>query len=253
MQPSLRTDVRVASLETADQYRLATGLYTDVFGYHGSDLGVNANLMSALRKNGGSSIGAFNASGALIGFVYGFAGTDRSGAHFHYSQAAAVHRAHQGRGIGRMLKLAQREVALGWGQIRMRWTFDPVLSRNAFFNLSTLGAEGMRYERDFYDRDDTDRLVVEWDLTRTADPYAGSRTATPPSALAERPAVAVADDGDSVWVTVPREDTTARTLRPHLRGALERALEGRRLVACRPLDDRTSAYLAVPTAEGTAP
>ncbi len=82
MQPSLRTDVRVASLETADQYRLATGLYTDVFGYHGSDLGLNANLMSALRKNGGSSIGAFDASGTLIGFVYGFAGTDRSGAHF---------------------------------------------------------------------------------------------------------------------------------------------------------------------------
>lgn len=253
MPPSLLADVRVASLQTADHYRLAAALYTDVFGYRGSELGLNANLMSALRKNGGSSVGAFDASGALIGFVYGFAGTDRSGAHFHYSQAAAVDRAHQGRGIGKMLKLAQREVALGWGQTRMRWTFDPALARNAFFNLSTLGAEGVCYERDFYDRDDTDRLVVEWDLTRAADPYADARAATAPPAIDGHPALAVQDDDGRVWVAVPRAEAAARDLRPRLRDALELALEGRRLVACRPLDATTSAYLAVPTAEGAAP
>ena len=90
----------------------------------------------------------------------------RTGASFyHYSQSAVVAADQQGQGLGRLLKHTQREVALGHGMTRMRWTYDPFEIRNAHFNLDVLGARGRWYAPDMYGPG-TDRVVVEWDLTR---------------------------------------------------------------------------------------
>lgn len=244
----LQAGLRVESLHTAADYRDAAALYTRVFGYSGSDFGLNAHLLTALRKNGGSTIGAFDASdGDLIGFVYGFAATDASGAHFHYSQAAAVDPLHQGRGIGRQMKLAQREVARAWGQTRMRWTFDPLLTRNAHFNLVSLGANGVRFERDFYDRPDSDRLVVDWDLSGADDPYRDHRHRLAPVGLSGRFGDALDAGAGAVWVAVPEPRAPrAAGQDEKVRSGLEAALVGRRLVSCAAVDASTSAYLAVP-------
>lgn len=244
MPSPLLADFRVESLASSSEYRAATQLYTRVFGYTAVELGLNANLLAAASRNGGSAVGAFATSGELIGFAYGFAGTDRTGAHFHYSQAAVVDAAHQGFGVGRALKTAQREIARGWGQTHMRWTFDPLLTRNAHFNFVSLRAEGMHYERDYYARPGTDRLVVDWDLTRTADPFAVWRGRPAPAELAGR-AGAVVDTEEGVrWVAVPR--TGVDTVTSGVRAGLERALDGRRLVSCVAVDADTSAYLALP-------
>ncbi len=257
MPPSLLSSVRVETLSTADDYRRAAELYSLVFGYAGSDLGLNAHLLSALRKNGGATLGAVDEAGDLVGFVYGFEGTDESHARYHYSQAAVVDRRYQGTGIGRRLKTAQREVALGWGQTHMRWTFDPLLVRNAHFNFVTLGAEGVRYERDFYDRPGSDRLVVDWDLARTDDPYRAYRRTPAPASLAGRPGDVVDAGGmgdGACWIVIPSSASVrADPVADRARLALAEAMNGRVLVTCARVDEATSAYLAVPKTEGQTP
>lgn len=237
------------------EFRDAAALYARVFRYTESEYALNTNLLTALTRNGGSAIGAFDDDGTLIGFAYGFAGCETDGSVFHYSQAAAVDPEHQGRGVGQALKLAQRTVALRWGQRIMRWTFDPLLSRNAHFNLNALGAVGIAFEPDYYARPDTDRLVVAWDLC--AETPAVRRAVPPPPALGRRDwGRAVADDGGR-WIAVPaRPDDLAADDRAILRRDLARTMtdafqRGEILVAAVRLDEQTAVYRATP-GEGTA-
>ena len=88
-----------------------------------------------------------------------------------YSLIAGVSPAAESRGIGLALKLAQRAWALRAGATRMVWTFDPLLRRNARFNMTRLGAVGTEYLVDFYGEvtdgvndPETDRLAVTWNL-----------------------------------------------------------------------------------------
>ncbi|WP_030321091.1 chorismate synthase [Streptomyces sp. NRRL B-3229] len=84
-------------------------------------------------------------------------------------------------GRGQLVKQAQRAWALGLGARTMRWTFDPLVARNARFNLVKLGATGTEYVVDFYGPmtdgvnggDESDRLTVTWDLTARGTPYDG--------------------------------------------------------------------------------
>ena len=88
-------------------------------------------------------------------------------------------------GRGEAVKQAQRAWALGLGARTMRWTFDPLIGRNARFNLAKLGARGTEYLVDFYGPmtdgvnggDESDRLTVTWDLTAPGRSYDGSEEA----------------------------------------------------------------------------
>ena len=127
------------------------------------------------RQAGGFTMGAF-AGDLLVGFVLSvpaFFGGER----FFYSHMAAVKGNFQGSGIGAKLKWAQRETALEKGIKYIKWTFQPVQSRNAFFNLEKLGVIIKHYEPNFYGTDystsggqsknirlDSDRLFAEWHL-----------------------------------------------------------------------------------------
>jgi predicted GNAT superfamily acetyltransferase len=125
--------------------------------------------MTAAREVGSILLGAFD-GGALIGFVYGFPGFEHDERVIH-SDMLAVRDAYRDRGIGRALKLAQREHALTRGVKRITWTFDPMQTRNAFLNFEKLGVTADRYLRDFYGETTsplhaggTDRLWVTWRL-----------------------------------------------------------------------------------------
>ena len=130
----------------------------------------------ALAVSGNVPYGAF-ADAGLVGYVLGWAGVDADGLHVHSHMLAAVpDRRHAG--VGYALKLAQRAQALDQGIDVVRWTFDPLVARNAYFNLHKLGAIADRFERDFYGEmgdeinrgDRTDRLTVRWDLARAPGP-----------------------------------------------------------------------------------
>ncbi|SDT47420.1 GNAT family N-acetyltransferase [Actinoplanes derwentensis] len=163
-------EVVVRELDGAAEWTAASALYRSVFGYQQPEFGVNPRLLAALRENSGSVIGALGSDGTVIGFCYGFAAVD-GGELYHYSQAAVVAPAAQGSGVGRQLKQAQAEVARATGARTMRWTFDPYALRNAHFNLAVLGAAGIRFRPDYYG-DDTDRVLVSWDLWHARKPGA---------------------------------------------------------------------------------
>ncbi|ANP71392.1 hypothetical protein [Cryobacterium arcticum] len=108
--------------------------------------------------------------GKTVGATLGFLGwTD--GVHLH-SHMAAVVPWHRGGGVGFALKLFQRAVCLEQGITEMRWTFDPLIRRNAHFNLVKLGAEVTGFLPDFYGRlddvisgaDHSDRFEARWAL-----------------------------------------------------------------------------------------
>lgn len=127
-------------------------------------------VLTALAHSGNVPWGAFDGE-TLVGFVLGWAGVDGEGLHVHSHMLAALpDRRH--RGVGYALKLAQRALALEQGIRVARWTFDPLVARNAWFNLGKLGATADRFGRAFYGDmpddlnrgDRTDRLVARWAL-----------------------------------------------------------------------------------------
>jgi predicted GNAT superfamily acetyltransferase len=127
-------------------------------------------LIRALQHSGNVPYGAFVA-GELRGYVLGFLARDSGGPHVH-SHMLAVRPGGRSKGVGYALKLAQRAQALDAGVSVVRWTYDPLLARNAHFNLQKLGAYADGFERDFYGEmddqlnrgDRSDRFTVRWDL-----------------------------------------------------------------------------------------
>jgi predicted GNAT superfamily acetyltransferase len=133
---------------------------------------LDREVVRALAMSGNVSWGAVDGED-LVGFVLGWAGVDAGGLHVHSHMLASVPDRRQ-RGVGETLKLAQRAQALEQGIDLMRWTFDPMMARNAWLNLGKLGAVIDRFERDFYGTmtdsinrgERSDRFTVVWDLRR---------------------------------------------------------------------------------------
>ncbi len=131
---------------------------------------VPANVLRGLVLAGTPPLLA-ERSGDPVGFALGFAGS-AGGLHFHSHQVGVVG-AERGKGVGLVLKLAQRAACLEQDVSEMRWTFDPLLRANARFNLLRLGAQVRAFIPDCYGErsdafntgDRTDRLEVTWSLS----------------------------------------------------------------------------------------
>jgi predicted GNAT superfamily acetyltransferase len=139
-----------------------------IWGY--SDLEIYPlRLLVNLGRTGGQVIGAFGPGGQVVGFVASMAAW-RGGRRYYYSLSLGVLPEHENRGLGKALKIAQRNVALKVGIDLIEWTFDPLQSRNAYFNIARLGAIARRYLADHYGpvlsrlqhRRPSDRLIAEW-------------------------------------------------------------------------------------------
>lgn len=131
-------------------------------------------ILRIVQSMGGVAAGAFDPGGDLVGFVFGITGF-KEGRPLHWSHMLAVLPEARGRDLGYHLKLYQRERLLPLGIDEMRWTFDPLVSKNAYLNLVRLGARAIDYRRDYYGSGEdsrlsagigTDRFVVEWRLDR---------------------------------------------------------------------------------------
>jgi predicted GNAT superfamily acetyltransferase len=214
---------RTVTLTTPARYAEAAVLYREVFGYQDPEYGLNPRLLAALTSNGGAVVGLLDEADRLVAFAYGFCGTDRRG-FYHYSQTALVAADHQGHGLGRRLKYAQREVALSHGLNRMRWTYDPFQIRNGHFNLDVLGARGRWFTPDAYGPG-IDRVIVEWDL-RIEEP------APSPAApeLGEADWGVVGGDGERSWLALPVDPAKQEAVRDQVRAAFTDLL-GKGLVA----------------------
>lgn len=147
-------------------------LQRDVFALPEVELSPVRHLI-VTRNAGGFTLGAFDGE-RLVGFVLSVPAFLR-GERAFYSHMTAVHSDYQSYGIGGRLKWAQRQMALEEGVKYIKWTFEPVKARNAYFNLEKLGAIVSEYEENFYGVDYTtapgsniglasDRLFAEWHL-----------------------------------------------------------------------------------------
>ena len=141
-----------------------------VWGQDGEIVPASVLLVSA--KRGGILVGAFDGT-KLVGFVWSMPGV-REGAPTHWSHMLGVLPDARGRGVGRDLKLAQRDRALVAGVDLIEWTFDPLQAANAHLNIALLGGISTSYLVDVYGAmvgplhlgTPTDRLVVEWWIRR---------------------------------------------------------------------------------------
>jgi predicted GNAT superfamily acetyltransferase len=207
-----------------------------------------ANLLRALEHAGGYVAGAY-VDGVMVGAAAAFlASHPAPGLHSH---VAAVSRSVRGQGVGYALKVHQRAWAAEHGLQVVTWTFDPLVRRNAWFNISKLGAGIAEYLVDFYglmndgvnDDDESDRLLAVWPVEESVHDRTGlhdHRDAGEPGVRAVleevegRPVprdLGDAGGGRSVAVATPPDVETLRHTDPALahawRIAVREALEPR--------------------------
>ncbi|MFI6291217.1 GNAT family N-acetyltransferase [Nonomuraea sp. NPDC050790] len=165
---TIRSIHGTAALERAD--RLLREVWRTS---RGEDPPIPLDLMCAFAHTGGYVGGAF-LDDELVGAAAGFLAAGRT-LHSHVAGVSALAR---GRGVGRALKDHQRAWAAERGLDAVSWTFDPLVRRNAYFNLSRLGARVGAYLPDFYgpmsdginDGGPSDRLFVTWPTQESPAP-----------------------------------------------------------------------------------
>jgi predicted GNAT superfamily acetyltransferase len=162
--------IEVRALEGIVDFQRAEHVQQETWGFSDRDV-VPASIFSVALNFGGQALGAFDGE-RMVGFALSFGAFDGDHAHLH-SHMVGVVPEYQNYGLGRRIKLAQRENALRRGIDRIMWTFDPLQLRNAYFNLSRLGGVGVRYIPNLYGMTSsplhggipTDRLLIEWNLS----------------------------------------------------------------------------------------
>ena len=172
-------EIAVRECTTVEEFDICVRLQREAFGLPDLELSPRRHLIVA-RCAGGFTLGAF-AGSRLVGFVLtqvAASGRETYG----YSHMMAVAKDYQNRGVGARLKWAQRARSLEEGRRFVQWTWDPLQSRNAHFNLNRLGVVVRSYAVNYYGTDystatgvfgkplglDSDRLVAEGRSTRRA-------------------------------------------------------------------------------------
>ncbi|MEZ0114452.1 putative GNAT superfamily acetyltransferase [Catenulispora sp. EB89] len=161
--------VTFAELHTMSEMNQAAALIDRVWRPDSGAAMIAPNFLKVLSRCGGYVVGGFR-DGRMAGVCVGL--LSELGLHSHI---AAVEEPLRGAGLGRAIKLDQRAWALRRGIDTVTWTYDPLISRNAYFNLAKLGAVAAEYLTDYYGamNDEvnagtpTDRILVRWDLAGT--------------------------------------------------------------------------------------
>jgi predicted GNAT superfamily acetyltransferase len=159
--------VAIRPCHSVDEFRACVALQKEVWNFSDADL-VPLRMFVVAEKVGGQILGAFD-GGDMVGFTLAIPGT-RSGHVYLHSHMLAVRATHRNGGLGRRLKLMQREDALARGIELIEWTFDPLEIKNAYLNIERLGAIARRYNINQYGITSSplqgglpsDRLIAEW-------------------------------------------------------------------------------------------
>jgi len=150
-----------------EDFRACVALQKEVWNFSDAEL-VPLRMFVVADKVGGQVMGAFEDK-VMVGFALSVPGT-RSGHIYLHSHMLAVRNDHRNSGLGRRLKLMQRDDALSRGIELIEWTFDPLEIKNAYLNIEKLGAMSRRYNINQYGITSSplqgglpsDRLIAEW-------------------------------------------------------------------------------------------
>jgi predicted GNAT superfamily acetyltransferase len=209
-------DITIRECVTIEELDGCVKLQRDVFGLPDLEISPRRHLIVS-RQAGGWTLGAFTPQGRLAGFVHHLVAVRGANEIFGYSHMMAVDREFQNRGVGARLKWAQRGRALAEGRSFIKWTWDPLQSRNAHFNLNRLGVVVRSYAENFYGTDygnnpaanetlpgiDSDRLFAGWELNsdRVKQLADGARLEAPATVAA---AIEIPADWAGLVKTDPR-------------------------------------------------
>ena len=227
--------VELRELKDLAEVDALSQLFGEIWGTSAASL-IPKDLLRAMAKAGSYVTGAY-ADGRLVGGCVGF--HEQPDARTIHSHIAGVLPEYAGKSIGYALKMHQRSWALERGITAIEWTYDPLIARNAYFNIVKLGARPAEYLTNFYGSmndaingtDDSDRILLRWNIAEPLD-------VTPPSDAAAR--IAVPEDVETLRATDP---DAARIWRTRLREQLApRMAEGWRVVGF----DRTDGYIVEP-------
>lgn len=159
--------IELRSCHGIEDFRACVGLQKEVWNFTDAEL-VPLRMFVVADKVGGQVMGAFEGN-TMVGFALSVPGT-RSGHVYLHSHMLAVRKDHRNSGLGRRLKMLQREEALSRGIELIEWTFDPLEIKNAYLNIEKLGAIARRYNINQYGITSSplqgglpsDRLIAEW-------------------------------------------------------------------------------------------
>jgi predicted GNAT superfamily acetyltransferase len=159
--------IAIRNCQGIDELRACVALQKEIWNFSDADL-VPLRMFVVAEKVGGQVMGAFDGI-EMVGFALSVPGA-RSGHVYLHSHMLAVRKEHRNSGLGRRLKLLQREDALARGMELIEWTFDPLEIKNAYLNIEKLGAISRRYNINQYGVTSSplqgglpsDRLIAEW-------------------------------------------------------------------------------------------
>lgn len=157
----------IRNCQGLDELRACVALQKEIWNFSDAEL-VPLRMFVVAEKVGGQVMGAFDGS-EMVGFALSVPGT-RSGHVYLHSHMLAVRKDHRNSGLGRRLKLLQRDDALARGIELIEWTFDPLELKNSYLNIEKLGAIARRYNINQYGITSSplqgglpsDRLIAEW-------------------------------------------------------------------------------------------
>jgi predicted GNAT superfamily acetyltransferase len=167
---NLAPGIEIRDLTHLEQLREVIEIEKRVWGYSDAEEAVPLPMLAAGVRRGAIVLGAFDGL-AIAGATYSFpAIKDRRAT--HWSHMLGVLEPYRDRGVGRLLKLRQRERALAMGIDLIEWTFDPLQAANGYFNLARLGAVVEQHEVNFYGSSssplwrgtESDRFVAQWNI-----------------------------------------------------------------------------------------
>lgn len=223
MQSPVSSDVTIVNVHDASGGASRVSVFDRIWARAPGAGGIDVGTVVALAHSGNYAAVAYRDGDAVAGGL-GFFGPPRSA--LLHSHIVGVLPGQTGSGLGRAIKLHQRAWCLERDVTTMSWTFDPLVARNAWFNLSRLGARVVSYVPDLYGTMDdalnlghpSDRLVVHWDL-RTALPTADGAPDAPAGRVRR---VEVPPDIESMRSRDPDQALRWRSrVRDELRGLLD--------------------------------
>ncbi|HZE69833.1 MAG TPA: GNAT family N-acetyltransferase [Pyrinomonadaceae bacterium] len=225
-------EVVIRECTTIDELDRCVWLQREVFGLPDIEISPRRHLIVS-RRAGGWTLGAFQGK-ELVGFVHHLVAVRGADEIIGYSHMMAVAKDFQNKGVGARLKWAQRDRALAEGRRFIKWTWDPMQSRNAHFNINRLGVVVENYADNFYGTDyltdplqqsdkapglQSDRLFASWNLD-SPRVIALATGRTPEISSAPAQAIAIPSD----WTSLVRNDVVkARKEQERVRTAFKEA------------------------------
>lgn len=162
--------ISVRTITEVSDLREAVRLQKVIWGFEDLEL-LPVRMFVVANKVGGQTMAAFDGD-KMVGFLIAVPGIKTDGTNYLHSNMMGVLAEYRNLGVGRQLKLAQRDEALERGVDMIEWTFDPLELKNAFFNMQRLGAVVERYVLNQYGITSsqlhgglpTDRCIASWHL-----------------------------------------------------------------------------------------